>query len=603
MSSSDNVDVTKLSSGLIVEFEHSDKAEGGNIPQISENEDVHESTNSAEKKTKLLYSVEDTPPWYLCIPLSIQHYLTMFTSTVTTPYVMAPALCIPTNHYANAYILSTIVFVSGIVTLLQTTLGIRLPLVQGTSAAFYTPMFALMALPQWQAQCPYNQTVLNQGTPLNYTDEIWEARMCEIQGAIAIASVLPIILSATGLIHILIRYITPLVVAPTITLIGISLYETGTNMASQNWWVAISTIVVTLVFCLYMENIPLPFPTYSKKGGCHVGWFYIFKLFPILTTIAIMWLVCYILTVSDVLQDGNGARTDVKSDIIANSPWFRFPYPFQWGVPTVSVAGVFGMMAAVIATIIESVGDYFACARLSESPKPPPQAISRGILVEGFGCTLAGLWGTGCGTTTYGENISAIAITKVGSRRVIQIATIFMFFFGVITKIGAIFVSIPEPVVGGLFMIMFGIVTAVGLSNTQYVDLNSSRNLCILGFSIFFGLALPNWVDDHSNYIKTGSDTFDEVIIVILESGMLVGGVTGFILDNTVPGTLEERGLHKWTTSTITSESDHSRLTTFYDLPFGMSWINRQKIFRYLPFCPPFRPPKCKSCIDSDPSE
>jgi len=33
--------------------------------------------------------------------------------------------------------------------------------------------------------------------------------------------------------------------------------------------------------------------------------------------------------------------------------------------------------------------------------------------VEGFGCILAGIWGTGSGTTSYSENVGAIGITKV----------------------------------------------------------------------------------------------------------------------------------------------------------------------------------------------
>ena len=37
----------------------------------------------------------------------------------------------------------------------------------------------------------------------------------------------------------------------------------------------------------------------------------------------------------------------------------------QWGTPTVSVEGVVGMMAGVLASAIESVGDYYACARLA----------------------------------------------------------------------------------------------------------------------------------------------------------------------------------------------------------------------------------------------
>ena len=84
-------------------------------------------------------------------------------------------------------------------------------------------------------------------------------------------------------------------------------------------------------------------------------------------------------------------------------------------MPTVSAAGVFGMLAGVLASIIESVGDYYACARLSGAPPPPKHAINRGIAWEGIGCLLAGAFGTGNGTTSYSENIGAIGITKVNA--------------------------------------------------------------------------------------------------------------------------------------------------------------------------------------------
>ena len=82
-------------------------------------------------------------------------------------------------------------------------------------------------------------------------------------------------------------------------------------------------------------------------------------------------------------------------------------------MPTVSAAGVFGMFAGVLASAIESVGDYYACARLSGAPPPPVHAVNRGIGMEGIGCVIAGLWGTGNGTTSYSENIGAIGVTKV----------------------------------------------------------------------------------------------------------------------------------------------------------------------------------------------
>ena len=71
------------------------------------------------------------------------------------------------------------------------------------------------------------------------------------------------------------------------------------------------------------------------------------------------------------------------------------------------------MLAGVLAGMVESIGDYFACARLSGAPVPTVAAVNRGILVEGLGCLLAGLIGTSNGTTSYSENIGAIGITKV----------------------------------------------------------------------------------------------------------------------------------------------------------------------------------------------
>ena len=86
----------------------------------------------------------------------------------------------------------------------------------------------------------------------------------------------------------------------------------------------------------------------------------------------------------------------------------------------------------------------------------------------------------------------------------IQFGAIVMMFVGVLGKIGALFVTIPDPIVGGVFMVMFGMIAAVGISNLQFADMNSSRNLFIVGFSIIFGLALPRYMNNHPNVIQTG---------------------------------------------------------------------------------------------------
>ena len=69
-----------------------------------------------------------------------------------------------------------------------------------------------------------------------------------------------------------------------------------------------------------------------------------------------------------------------------------------------------------------------------------------------------------------------------------QLAGCLMILIGMLNKVGALFSTIPTPIVGGVLCIMFGMITAVGLSNLQFVDLNSTRNLFVIGFSLFFAL-------------------------------------------------------------------------------------------------------------------
>uniref|UniRef100_A0A8C9U6M8 Solute carrier family 23 member 2 n=1 Tax=Scleropages formosus TaxID=113540 RepID=A0A8C9U6M8_SCLFO len=556
-------------------------AEGGTIGTLDS------SDNAQAQRLDMIYTIEDTPPWYLCVFLGLQHYLTCFSGTIAVPFLLTEAMCVGYDQWATSQLIGTIFFCVGITTLLQTTLGCRLPLFQASAFAFLAPARAILSLDKWK--CNSTDVPVMNGTSPMHTEHIWHPRIREVQGAIIVASLIEVCVGALGLPGFLLKYIGPLTITPTVALIGLSGFQAAGERAGKHWGIAM-TIFLVLLFSQYARNVQLPLPVYKAKKGWSSYRLQLFKMFPIIMAILASWLLCFIFTVTDVFpprknEYGFYARTDARQGVLAVAPWFKVPYPFQWGLPTVSAAGVIGMMSAVISSVIESIGDYYACARLSCAPPPPTHAINRGIMLEGLSCVLDGLFGTGNGSTSSSPNIGVLGITKVGSRRVIQYGAVLMLLLGLVGKFSALFASLPDPVLGALFCTLFGMITAVGLSNLQFVDLNSSRNLFVLGFSIFFGLMLPSYLKE--NPLVTGIAEIDQVLNVLLTTAMFVGGSVAFVLDNTIPGTPGERGIRKLKLGSGSGAAELEGLRS-YDLPFGMDFLRRHPIFQHLPISPTF---------------
>ena len=135
-----------------------------------------------------------------------------------------------------------------------------------------------------------------------------------------------------------------------------------------------------------------------------------------------------------------------------------------------------------------------------------------------------------------------------------------MLVVGYVGYFGQLVATIPDPIVGGLFVAMFAQIVAVGLSNLTYVDLDSSRNVFVVGFALFVGLAVPEYiasVGDVATFRQglaavpvagpiLGHRLLADTAYVIGSTGMAVGGLAALVLDNTIPGTREERGLAEW---------------------------------------------------------
>lgn len=484
----------------------------------------------------VIYPIGSKPKMGLAILLGVQQYLTMFGATVIIPFITGIAMGMPQEELA--LLISTMFFVSGIATLIQQSpLGNRLPIIQGGTFSFLGPMFAIVGMVATQKLG-------------------WQTSIQQVSAAVMFASLFEIILGYTGLMGLVKKAISPLVIAPTIAMIGLALFNIGAPWMAGNWTISLITLV-TLV--LYSQ-------VFSRKSK-------VFMLFPVLLAILTGWLAAFIGTAAGWIPEGNAANLIVTTDIggmgttvnnlefISKAPWFSLKpaLPFKWGFPqltALTLAGSFGMLAGYLGSMVESIGDYYSCARIAEAPVPTAKMISRGLGSEGLGCLIAGIFQTGNGTTSYSENIGSIGLTHVASRRVIRAGAMVMLILPFFGKFGAVLATMPKPVVGAMFVGMFGLIAAIGLSNLQFVNLNNSRNLFILGLAFFGGLSCQyqfNGLQNANAYMINWSGagnvagTLGGILQIILQTGMAVTAIIGIALDNLLPGaTRAERGLEYW---------------------------------------------------------
>jgi len=471
-----------------------------------------------QKSGWVIYPIGSRPKMGLAFLLGLQQYLTMFGATVLIPFIVGGAMKMPQEELA--LLISTMFFVSGITTLIQQSpLGNRLPIVQGGTFSFLGPMFAIVGMVGAQKLG-------------------WQIMVQQVSAAVMFASVFEIVLGYTGLMGLVKRAISPIAIAPTIAMIGLALYGIGAPWMAGNWIISLLTLVALI---LYSQ-------VFSRKSK-------VFLLFPVLLAILTGWIAALLGTLFGWIPADNAANLSKGLAMIKASPWFSLKpaLPFKWGFPqlnAITLAGSLGMLAGYLGSMVESIGDYYACARMAEAPVPTAKMISKGLGAEGLGCLVASLFQTANGTTSYSENIGSIGLTHVASRRVIKAGAVIMLVLPMFAKFGAALSTLPQPVVGAMFVGMFGLIAAVGLSNLQFVNLNNSRNLFIIGIAFFAGLSFPAHFNANAiNWSAAGqaANTIGSILQTILTTGMAVTAIVAILLDNLIPGaTRKERGLEYW---------------------------------------------------------
>ena len=83
--------------------------------------------------------------------------------------------------------------------------------------------------------------------------------------------------------------------------------------------------------------------------------------------------------------------------------------------------------------------------------------------------------GGGTGVTTYAENIGVMAVTKIYSTLMFVVAALTAIVLGFSPKFGALIMTIPGPVLGGLSIVVFGLITATGGAHLGAERASTSR--------------------------------------------------------------------------------------------------------------------------------
>ena len=382
---------------------------------------------------KLILDVHEKPKVAHWIALSIQHVLAMFGSTVLVPML--------TGLPVSLALIS-----SGIGTMfyLFVTKG-KSPVYLGSSFAYIAPITSALAL----------------GATLNAQGEmISGANYGAVMGGLMMVGIVYLVIA------IIIKFIgtdwlnkllPPVVIGPTIMVIGLSLAGTAVNMASEHILIALVTLLTAVLVSAYTKGL--------------------LQLLPIFSGIVVGYLVAIISGVVDF-------------SAVHQANFFEIPsFAFLHSTPVFNLEVASIMIPVAIVTITEHIGDHLVLGSIVGRDLTKSPGLHRTLIGDGVATFCAGFIG-GPANTTYGENTGVIGLTKVASVWVIGGAAVTAFCLGFIGKFTALVQTIPGAVMGGVSILLFGVIASSGvrvLINNQ-IDFGRQRNLIIGAVILIVGI-------------------------------------------------------------------------------------------------------------------
>ncbi len=409
------------------------------------------------------YLPDERPPLWKLLLYSLQQVIVMFPATV--------AVAIITNFH-----ISTTIFASGLATICFIVVtGRKIPLYYGSSFSYVAAIGSLMASTSLEG-LPLNDkiSIAQFGIMMSGLVSIIAGLIIKRFGQQAIEKILPA--TVTGPIAMVIGLTLAGNALTDANSIAIDTYgavrvaESEVAMAhNMAWIISLVTLISTILFSVYLKGMLGQLPLlFGPLLGC-------FTAFIISQVTGV--------NLFKVLPDASGSGI------------FAFP---TFTLPTPSWISVAAIMPIAIATIPESTAHVYQLdiyvndlAKKKNSSKRYAIADKLGLnlIGDGIGDLVSGFVGGPAGTN-YGENISAMAITKVFSIPVLIGAAVIAMIISCFTPLVNAIYSIPTAVIGGLEVYLFGAIAAQGIAIMveKKVDLFSSRNIAVISTIMVIGL-------------------------------------------------------------------------------------------------------------------
>ena len=172
---------------------------------------------------------------------------------------------------------------------------------------------------------------------------------------------------------------------------------------------------------------------------------------------------------------------------VAAAPLFALP---NFQTPKFNMQAIAIVLPVLLVITSEHIGHQIVTSKIVGRDLLKDPGLHRSLFADNFSTMLSGFIGS-VPTTTYGENIGVMAMTKVYSVYVIGGAAVLSIICSFIGKMTTLISTIPGPVIGGISILLYGMIGASGiriLVDAQ-VDYGKSRNQAMTAVVFVTGLS------------------------------------------------------------------------------------------------------------------